>query len=182
VVIEKREMSIFILLIINNRSRAESWTGKKQGALPARDELSGSLAWSVQKTYPGTFVPCTRTEPAGADARMIIKQAASGIPVFLLLFSLNRIQDRGPFTRSRSHALKSPGHSAATAVGPNYRPIIIRKISSLGLPWCGIAWRNRDMPWHSLPFRPAYRSFPHMRRKPPHIFYRLEHDGWNCSA
>ena len=63
--------------------------------------------------------PCTRTEPAGADARMIIKQAVSGIPVFLLLFSLNRIQDRGPFTRSRSHALKSPGHSAATAVGPN---------------------------------------------------------------
>jgi len=119
VVIEKREMSIFILLIINNGSRAESWTGKKQGALPARDELSGSLAWSVQKTYPGTFVPCTRTEPAGADARMIIKQAASGIPVFLLLFSLNRIQDRGPFTRSRSHALKSIGHSVATAVGPN---------------------------------------------------------------
>ena len=126
--------------------------------------------------------PAPAPEPAGADARMIIKQAASGIPVFLLLFSLNRIQDRGPFTRSRSHALKSIGHSAATAVGPNYRPTIIRKISSLGLPWCGIAWRNRDMPWHSLPFRPAYRSFPHMRRKSPHIFYRLEHDGWNCSA
>jgi hypothetical protein len=65
VVIEKREMSIFILLIINNGSRAESWTGKKQGALPARDELSGSLAWSVQKTYPGTFVPCTRTRTGG---------------------------------------------------------------------------------------------------------------------
>lgn len=86
-------MSIFNLLIINNGSRAESWTGKKQGALPARDELSGSVAWIARKTYLGTLFPCTRTEPAGADARMTIKQAISGIPVFLLLFSLNRIQD-----------------------------------------------------------------------------------------
>jgi hypothetical protein len=105
VVIEKREMSILNLLIINRWSRAEGWTGNKQGAFPVRD---------VVQEHSSTR---TRTEPAGTDARMTIKHATSGIPVFLLLFSPNRIPDRGLLTRSPGNALKSPGHSVATAVG-----------------------------------------------------------------